>query len=148
MLSGVRPLAAGTVLLIAVLAGCDDSPAPSGAGSPAPASTTTGPAIDATSTAPARQPHILVLTATGDARIDSFTYVLDGKATDGRSARLPWRQSVDVPADGRRHEWSLTVKFRQGDVSLVGMFNGRVQTTSQGSSSGTGTANIGGSVLG
>jgi hypothetical protein len=148
MLSGVRPLAAGTVLLIALLAGCDKDPAPPVAGAPTPAATTADPAVDATSTAPARQPHTLVLTAAGDARIDSFTYVLDGRATDGRSVRLPWRQSVDVPADGRRHEWSLTVKYRQGDVSLVGIFNGQVLTTSEGSSSGTGTTNISGSVLG
>ncbi|MBE1491442.1 hypothetical protein [Plantactinospora soyae] len=147
MLSAVRSLAAGAVLLTALVAGCDNGPAPS-TGSPTPTVTTAGPVVDATSTAPARQPHTLVLTATGDARIDSFTYVLDGQATEGRSVRLPWRQSVDVPADGRRHEWSLLVKYRQGDVSLVGIFNGQVLTTSRGSSSGSGTANISGSVLG
>ncbi|ROT34083.1 hypothetical protein EF879_04245 [Micromonospora sp. HM5-17] len=153
MLPAARPLTAGLVVLVALLAGCgaDDSPPgadPSAAVPPASATATASAAVDATSTEAARQPHILVLTATGKATIDKFTYVLDGRATEGGPVRLPWRQSVDVPADGRTHEWSLTIEYRRGNVELVGMFNGQVLTRTNGRSTGTGTVSISGSVLG
>ncbi|GAA3758633.1 hypothetical protein GCM10022225_50050 [Plantactinospora mayteni] len=146
MLSGMRSLAAGTVLLTALVAGCDDGGAAPGTDSPAPAPATGNPGLDPTSTAPERQPHSLVLTATGDARIDSFSYVLDGRATHGESVRLPWRQAVEVPADGERHEWSLTVKYQDGEVELVAVLNGQRLTTGRGS--GSGTVSVNGSVEG
>ncbi|MEJ3747666.1 hypothetical protein WEI85_30790 [Actinomycetes bacterium KLBMP 9797] len=104
--------------------------------------------MDAASTAPARQPHILVLTATGTGTVDTFTYVIDGQETKGRAVRLPWRQSVDIPADGRRHEYRLTVRFRTGTVDLVAIFNGQEVARSRGSTSGKGDASVGGNVLG
>jgi hypothetical protein len=134
---------------VIVMTGCGgDSEAPeAGAGEPTPAPATT--AVDAASPTPARQPHSLVLTAEGKATIDSFTYVLDGKTTRGRSARLPWRQSLDIPADGKRHEWSLTVNFRNGGVDLIAFFNGQEFTRSSGfTSGGRGDASISGSVQG
>lgn len=144
-----RLLTTSLVVLVAFLAGCRGEESPPGADAPSPTTpppTTVG--VDATSTELARRPHILVLTATGTAKIDKFTYVLDGNTTEGRVTRLPWRQSVDVPADGRRHEWSLTVEYRQGSVELAGILNGQVLTDSRGYSTGTGTASISGSVLG
>lgn len=141
----VRPVPVSILVLTAVLAGCGNSPEASPPPTTPPATTA---AVDAATTEPARQPHKLVLTATGKASIQSFTYTLDGKATEGGAAKLPWRVSVDVPADGKRHEWSLTVTYRKGNIDLMGMFNGKVQTTSRGASSGEGTGGISGSVLG
>lgn len=143
MLRAVRPLPAGILVLTAALAGCADRPKPPPA---APPATTT--IVDAATTEPARQPHKLVLTATGKASIQSFTYTLDGKATKGGAARLPWRVSVDVPADGKRHEWSVTITYRKGNVDLMATFNGKVLTTAKGNSTGEGTGGISGSVLG
>ncbi|WP_158553909.1 hypothetical protein [Micromonospora deserti] len=150
MLPAARPLTAGMIVLAALLAGCGDPPDVSEEDAPASVATSTSSsaASEAASTAPARQPHRLVLTATGTARVDTLSFVLDGQATDGRSVRLPWRRSVDVPADGKPHEWSLTVTYRKGDVDLVAIFNDRVVARGSGSSSGTGTANVGGSVRG
>ncbi|MEH1124360.1 hypothetical protein [Micromonospora sp. CPCC 206061] len=145
MSHAVRPLPVGILVLTAVLAGCADSPQASSPPRTPPATTA---AVDAATTEPARQPHKLVLTATGKATIQSFTYTLDGKATEGGAAKLPWRVSVDVPADGKRHEWSLKITYRKGNIDLMGMFNGKVQTTSRGMSSGEGTGGISGSVLG
>ncbi|GLI00776.1 hypothetical protein [Phytohabitans aurantiacus] len=141
----VRPLPVGILVLTAALAGCGGSPE---ASSPSPTPPATTAVVDAATTEPARQPHTLVLTATGKATIVSFTYTLDGKATEGGSAKLPWRVSVDVPADGKRHEWSLRITYRKGNVDLMAMFNGKVQTSSRGASSGEGTGGISGSVLG
>lgn len=146
MLRAVRPLAAGILVSTAALAGCGgNSESPQAA---PPATVTATPTVDAATTAPARQPHKLVLTATGKASIQSFTYTLDGVATDGGPARLPWRVSIDVPADGKRHEWSLTITYQKGNIDMMAMLNGRVLTTSQGSSSGNGTGAVSGSVLG
>jgi hypothetical protein len=57
---------------------------------------------------------------------------------------------VEVPADGRRHAWSLTLKHRSGKVELVAIFDGAVtgQTRGQVSGGGTGTASVGGDVRG
>jgi hypothetical protein len=136
---------------VIVMTGCaGDSDAPqAGGGEPTPTPAPATTAVDAASATPARQPHSLVLTAEGTGAIDSFTYVLDGKTTRGRKARMPWRQSLDIPADGKRHEWSLTVDFRNGGVDLVAFFNGQEFTRSSGSTSGgTGHVSISGSVQG
>jgi hypothetical protein len=145
----VHALAAVALLV----AGCGDTPTDRPAGAPSSVAAPIDGSVDAASpsasaSTPARQPHILVFTATGTATVRSLTYVLDGKSTTVRSARLPWRLSVDVPVDGLRHEWSLTVVHGKGRVEALGIFNGQVTGRSVGSGSGTGTVSVGGSVLG
>ena len=81
--------------------------------------------------------------------VSSVTYVLDGGRTTERSVSLPWRKVVDVPADGKRHSWSLTMKHRSGRVELVAIFDGAVTGQTRGQvSGGTGTASVGGNVRG
>ncbi|WP_173068430.1 hypothetical protein [Phytohabitans houttuyneae] len=139
------PAAVAVVVLLA--AGCGDN-------ADEPAATVTAPPASATSAAPvpstpaSQQPHILVFTATGTAALTSVTYELDGKSTAVTDRKLPLRLSVDVPSDGLRHEWKLTIKHGKGNVELRAIFNGKVVGTSRGSTSGTGTASAGGSVLG
>lgn len=142
------PAAAALALLLTT--GCgdtsDEPPATAQAPTTSPAPS---PTASATPSAPAtRQPHILVFTATGTASVTSVTYKLDDTSTKLGARKLPLRLSVDVPSDGLRHEWSLTITHGKGDVELRAIFNGKVVGTSRGSTSGTGTASAGGSVLG
>jgi hypothetical protein len=140
------PAAAALVLLAA---GCGDNSDEPLESAQAPTSAAASPSPSALPSTPeARQPHILVFTATGTARITSITYKLDDKSTKLGARKLPLRLSVDVPSDGLRHEWSLTITHGKGDVELRAIFNGNVVGTSRGSTSGTGTASAGGSVLG
>lgn len=140
--------AAALTILLASACGSDqpdqpDQPvaadSPTAAGSPSEA---------APSTPAARQPHILVVTATGTARVTSLTYALDGKPTKVNTVKLPWRMSIDVPSDGLRHTWSVELTHGKGDVDVRAIFNGKVVGTARGSTSGTGSASTGGSVLG
>ncbi len=140
------PAAAALVLLAA---GCGDNSDEPLESAQAPTSAAASPSPSALPSTPeARQPHILVFTATGTARITSVTYKLDDKSTKLGARKLPLRLSVDVPSDGLRHEWSLTITHGKGNVELRAIFNGNVVGTSRGSTSGTGTASAGGSVLG
>jgi hypothetical protein len=139
------PLAAALVLLGTACAGTSDEPTaadPPGVAAPSPS------ASAAPSTPAARQPHILVVSATGTARVTSLTYVLDGKSTKVSAVKLPWRISIDVPSDGVRHAWSVTLAHGKGNVEVRAIFDGKVVGTTRGSTSGTGTASTGGSVLG
>ncbi|MDQ7908161.1 hypothetical protein RB614_26910 [Phytohabitans sp. ZYX-F-186] len=141
------PAAVAVVLLATGCAGGSAEP-PATAKAPAstPAASPSAPAPP--STPAARQPHILVFTATGTARITSLTYTLDGESTKVGVRKLPWRLSVDVPSDGLRHEWGVVIEHGKGDVDVRAIFNGNVVGTARGSTSGVGTASTGGSVLG
>jgi len=140
------PLAAAIVLLAAGCGGgFEDEP---DAEAPPPSPSTATSAATPAQTPAARQPHILVFTATGTAPITTLTYELDGKSTKVGARKLPWRQQVDVPADGVRHEWKVTMTHGSGRVEVRAIFNGTVVGTTQGRTSGTGTASASGSVLG
>src|SRR5205807_2112789 len=102
-----------------------------------------------TTSAPSeRQPHILVLTATGDAKVDSISYVVDGKQTDVGATALPWRAPLTIPMDGGRHEWSLTLHTHAGSVQALGIFDGAVSAQSAGGGTGSGTISVSGDVSG
>lgn len=144
--------ALGCGLLLVALAGCGPDPetgSRAGAAS-TPPTPTSAPATSAS--VPDREPHTLVLTATGRTTITSMTYTLDGRVVRRGAVTLPWRESVTVPADGRPHSWALKVEFRgSGQVNLVAMFNGQV--VARGGSAGSGgntrgSASVGGTVNG
>lgn len=122
-------------------------------GTPAVAAMVSGEPLAAASavmttapTAADRQAHTLVLTATGSARVDSLSYLFDGRADGQGTAVLPWRKSVNVPADGRQHEWSLTVRYSGGSIEVLAAVDGAGQARAIGG--GTGTVYISGSVRG
>jgi hypothetical protein len=140
--------AAAVVVLLA--AGCGDNlDEPPAAAPDTPGAAASSPsASPAASTPAAREPHILVVAATGTAPVTSLTYALDDKSTKVGPLKLPWRLSIDVPSDGLRHEWSVKLTHGKGDVEVRAIFNGKVVGTTRGSTSGTGTASTGGSVLG
>ncbi|MGP4016451.1 hypothetical protein [Saccharopolyspora sp. 5N708] len=134
-------LAASALLLIA-LAGCGSSPEPPPPNpppSPPPVSTPT-----TTTTVPDREPHTLVLNATGGAQVTSIKYTLDGRVVQHGAVTLPWREPVSVPADGLPHSWTLEVGYTgNGGVDLVAIFDGQI--IAQGGSAGGGSGNIEGS---
>ncbi|MGN9908523.1 hypothetical protein ACTMTJ_13355 [Phytohabitans sp. LJ34] len=141
------PTAAAVVLLAAGCGG-DDAGEPPAAADPPSVAASSPSASAAPSTPAARQPHILVVTATGTARVTSLTYALDGKPTKVNTVKLPWRMSIDVPSDGLRHTWRVEVIHGKGNVDVRAIFNGQVVGTARGSTSGVGTASASGSVLG
>ena len=141
-------LAIGCVFLLAALAGCAQKP---GAGPKtdisAPPSTPAGsaPAV------PDRQPHTLVLEATGGGNVTGITYTLDGKEVQRGAVTLPWRESITIPADGQPHSYGLVVEFRGGGkVDLIAIFNGQVvaRGASVGTGNAQGSASVGGTVNG
>jgi hypothetical protein len=139
-------LAASALLLIA-LAGCGPTPQDASQ-APAP---TTAPAT--TATMPDREPHTLVLNATGGGQVTSIKYTLDGRVVQHGAVTLPWREPVTVPADGLPHSWALEVEFTgNGGVELLAIFDGQViahgGNAVSGSGSGRGNAAVGGTVNG
>ncbi|MDP9795535.1 hypothetical protein J2S43_004047 [Catenuloplanes nepalensis] len=144
----MRPHVYATVLVTVLLAGCGGAepaaPAPSGAPSAVPSVVVTPPS----SSVAVAESHSLVFTAEGDAEVISIVYSLDGQESTERAGSLPWRKAVEVPADGRQHQWSLTVRHRNGRAELIAIFDGAVVGRSQGAGTGEGTLRVGGSVRG
>jgi hypothetical protein len=143
----VLGLAAGSLLLLSGIACATTAGTPTVQPVPvrsaSPASTTASTPVVHT-----RQPHILVFTATGTATLDSVTYVVDGRSATVPGAALPWRVSVDVPADGAMHNYSVTVLSHHGSVDILAIQDGTVTGSSTGDSSGSGTVQLGGSLAG
>jgi hypothetical protein len=137
-------------VVVLLAAGCGDNlDEPPAAAPDTPSAAAPSPsASPVPSTPAAREPHILVITATGTAPVTSLTYKLDDKSTKVGRLKLPWRISIDVPSDGLRHEWGVTLTHGKGNVEVRAIFNGSVVGTTRGSTSGTGTAGTSGSVLG
>ncbi|GAB7051815.1 hypothetical protein JCM9534A_69410 [Catenuloplanes indicus JCM 9534] len=114
-----------------------------GAGTGGPASPVPSAVVVPSSPAAA---HSLVITAEGDAEIISIVYELDGETSTEGPASLPWRKTVEVPADGRPHRWSLTLTHGSGRATLVATFDGAPAGRSQGAGTGQGTLRVSGSV--
>lgn len=141
--------------LVLALVGCGQVPMPKitatagGSGTAAPSTTSATPTTN--TTVPDRQPRKLVLKATGTVKITSVKYTLDNRVRKKGKVKLPWRQPVTVPADGKPHSWRLEVKFTgSGHVKLVAIFDGAVvaQGGSGGSGNVSGGASVGGAVRG
>ncbi|HWD05226.1 MAG TPA: hypothetical protein VG674_22540 [Amycolatopsis sp.] len=111
--------------LLATLSACGSSPAPT----PAPSSAPPAPKPVATSTSvPDREPHTLVLNATGEGKLTQITYTLDGKTQQTGAVTLPWRQSLTVAADGKPHQWTLEISYSggtKGNVDMYSIFDGK-----------------------
>lgn len=136
------------VALLAVLSACSGSPAPAPAPNPAPSSS----AAPAKEQVPDRQPHTLVLNATGSGSLKQVTYTLDGATKETGQVKMPWRQSLTVPADGKPHQWTLEITYSgaSGQVEMYSVVDGKesAHTASGGRGNVTGSASIGGSVAG
>jgi hypothetical protein len=111
-------------LLLIALAGCG------------PSQETTPPGQRSSTTTPEQEAHSLVLTATGTAQVTSLTYTLDGRVVRTGPATLPWEETVDIPADGRKRTWALEAEFGPGDVTLVATVDGQLLSQSSGGGDG------------
>ncbi|MFL6073600.1 MAG: hypothetical protein ACJ73S_09415 [Mycobacteriales bacterium] len=124
----------------------------SGGGGSGPAATdrSSPPAVGTSGTPTAaaqRQPHILVFTATGDAAVDSVTYVVDGKSVTASPASLPWRVSLPLPADGAMHNYEVTINVHHGSVQILAILDGTTRSSSNWSGD-TGQAQLSGGIAG
>ena len=136
-----------TVLLIASLAGCGGNAEPAGE-APSPTAHT-GTIVVSPLPSPPAAPHTLVFKATGTAAVTSVVYELDGAKTTEKSVKLPYRKAVQIPADGKRHTWSLTMKQGSGRVDLTATVDGVTAGRSSGQADGgTGTVSVDGELRG
>jgi len=132
------------LVITAVLAGCGGNPAP-----PPRETPSSSPPPVAEKTVAAKEPHSLVYSATGTAAVTSITYELDGQPTTLRSVKLPWRKVLEIPADGKRHDWRVAINHRDGRAELIAIFDGSVVGRSAGQvSGGSGTVSASGNVRG
>lgn len=135
------------LLAAGLLTACGESKPPAtsapSAGSTQSSSSTPPPSSAPTATTPTKPPtmpptpekkYLLELEAKGTARITLLTFTMDGKTTQQKSVKLPWRKAVDVPAGD--HEWKLTMKYGNGTVFALSKVDGQVLTQTAGSSSG------------
>jgi hypothetical protein len=140
----------GMVLLSLPLSGCADRSGPVNLSPQAPAhvpATSSATKATATSAPSQRQPHILVFTATGNASVDSVTYVVDGHTVTDQPVTLPWRVSIPVPADGAMHNYEVTVQTHSGTMQILAILDGTVMSSTNGGG-GVSTAQLSGSVAG
>ncbi|MGW4488229.1 hypothetical protein ACWEOE_30815 [Amycolatopsis sp. NPDC004368] len=145
--------------LLAVLTACGSDPAPAAQPPKTSAPASSSPAPPSTSV-PDREPHTLVLNATGEGQLTQIKYTLDGEAKQTGEVKLPWRQSLTVPADGKPHQWTLEISYSggtKGTVGTVDMFSivdGKEGIHTGAGSAGSpgshisGSASVGGTVQG
>ncbi|WP_143101864.1 hypothetical protein [Amycolatopsis marina] len=133
---GVVALLAGASLLTAC-----GQPAPSATAPPAEPNTAT------TSSSPAAEEHVLELEVTGTATLSSLTFTLDGKVSEEKAVKPPWRKTVEVPYGTGRHEWRLTMRHSGGSLSATATVDGKLVTRTGGAGSpgSNNTANLTGS---
>ena len=139
----------GAALGTVSLAGCGQAPQPAAPTTPPPATTTTTAATSTLSAPQTRQPHIMDFSATGSAKITSINYTIDGQTTALPATPLPWHQSVNIPADGARHNYEVDLHYRDGSVVIDANVDGQNVGSSNGSTSGgSGDAQLSGDFVG
>ncbi|MBB4683387.1 hypothetical protein [Amycolatopsis jiangsuensis] len=143
---------AAPVALSALLAGCSATPDPAPA---PPAPSPSSSAAPSSEPVPDRQPHTLVLNADGSGALKEIVYTLDGTTKQTGTVRLPWRQSITVPADGKAHQWTLEISYSgsgANSIELYSVFDGKesVHTGAAGGGSGNTqlSSSVGGTVQG
>jgi len=134
----IRTVAAA-LLVAGLLAAC-------GTPSPPPASTP-GETTVTTSSSPAPKHHVLELDVTGTATLSSLVFTLDGKVSEEKDVKPPWRKTVEVPYGTGKHEWSLVMQHSGGAMAATATVDGQLvtQTAGSGSAGSNNTANLDGS---
>ncbi|GAB7038719.1 MULTISPECIES: hypothetical protein [Catenuloplanes] len=146
----MRRLGCGATLVAVLLAGCGDTGEPA---APRPGTSAFGTSAPSAVPSPppsvaGAAPRILMFTVEGDAEIISIVRELDGERTTEGPVSPPWRGTVEVPADGRPHRWSLTLTHGSGRAELVATLDGAVAGQTRGAGTGEGTLRVSGSVDG
>ncbi len=139
-------VAVGYALALIAITGCGSTPETAATIPPSSEPLSSMPVP--TTGIPDREPHTLVLNATGGAAVTSIKYTLDGELMQEGPVTLPWRKSLSVPADGLPHSWTLEVEFSgtgSGELELFAIYDGEVTARSGGGASGTGGTQVSGS---
>jgi hypothetical protein len=151
----VLAVSAAFAVLPVALAACGSTPAPAAA--PSSSAPPPKPSSSAPPKVPDREPHTLVLNATGSGDITTIKYSLDGVEKQTGAVRLPWRESLTVAADGKPHNWTLEIDYSgtgEGGIDMFAVFDGKPFGSTHGGSAGTpgthisGSASVGGAVNG
>jgi hypothetical protein len=66
---------------------------------------------------PAPRPRSLELYFTGDIRLTSLTYTVNGRSTTLKKVTLPWRTVIAVPALPDLSTWRIAYRFPPGSVT-------------------------------
>jgi hypothetical protein len=141
----VLAVSAAFAVLPVALAACGSTPAPAAPSSSAPPPK---PSSSAPPKVPDREPHTLVLNATGSGDITTIKYSLDGAEKQTGAVKLPWRESLTVPADGKPHNWTLEIDYSgtgKGGIDMFAVFDGKEAGRSGAGSAGSGDAHVSGS---
>ncbi|WIX76402.1 hypothetical protein QRX50_33740 [Amycolatopsis carbonis] len=153
--AGAAPVAVAALLAALSACGSDPAPVASTPSTSAPASSSS--VAPPSTSVPDREPHTLVLNATGEGKLTQIKYTLDGETKQTGAVALPWRQSLTVPADGKPHQWTLEISYAGGTKGTVDMFSiidGKEGIHTGAGSAGSpgshisGSASVGGTVQG
>ncbi|MFD0852611.1 hypothetical protein ACFQ07_10270, partial [Actinomadura adrarensis] len=88
----------------------------------APRTTVTPTSAAQTSRPPS--PRQLEFYFTGNVRLTSVTYTVNGRTTTVKNAKLPWRTVVQIPALPQRTKWRMSFKFPPGEIRYRVLVNG------------------------
>jgi hypothetical protein len=144
----VLAVSAAFAVLPVTLAACGSTPAPAAPSSSAPPPKPSSSETLAPPKVPDREPHTLVLNATGSGDITTIKYSLDGAEKQTGAVKLPWRESLTVPADGKPHNWTLEIDYSgtgKGGIDMFAVFDGKEAGRSGAGSAGSGDAHVSGS---
>jgi hypothetical protein len=113
----LAPAAAGGAIALALAVGGVIAlwPAPGGGAEPGKAGTPSPKASPAVQTSRAST-RKLEFYMTGDVRLTSVTYTVNGRATTLKNVKLPWRQVVQIPVGPQRSRWRLRYRFPPGEI--------------------------------
>ncbi|XVQ09828.1 serine/threonine-protein kinase [Spirillospora sp. CA-255316] len=73
---------------------------------------------------------------TGDVRLTSVTYTVNGRSTTLKKVKLPWRQVVRIPPLPQRSKWRLQYRFPPGEVRWRVLINGFETSTGMAAAAG------------
>ncbi|WP_433475144.1 serine/threonine-protein kinase [Spirillospora sp. CA-142024] len=118
VLSGAGVLIAGGLAAgVLVLGGPGSSSGEAGPGR-ASRSSPAAPASSASAApSPTARTRVLEFYVTGNVRLTSLTYTVNGKSTTLKNVKLPWRTAIDIPADPGSAKWRIKYRHKEGQVS-------------------------------
>lgn len=82
-------------------------------GAPGPSA----PRPSAVTPSPTAKPRTLEINITGNTKLTSLTYTVNGERTKLTNVTLPWRTVVEVPPRPQRARWRMSFRFRPGKIN-------------------------------
>lgn len=75
------------------------------------------PRPSAVTPSPTAKPRTLEINITGNTKLTSLTYTVNGERTKLTNVTLPWRTVVEVPPRPQRARWRMSFRFRPGKIN-------------------------------